>query len=76
MEIQDIIAEGGSIYSGETSKAIIDSGTSLITVPYKDFVELTESYKRNFVENKDYLCYLNYKICVFIGKCSAVAPRL
>lgn len=24
----------------------------------------------------EYLCYLDYKICIFLGKCSVVAPRL
>ena len=76
VEIQDVIAQDQSIFSGETNKAIIDSGTSLITVPYKDFVALASSYTSKFVENVEYICYLDYKICLFLGKCASVAPRL
>lgn len=37
VEIQDLIVESDSVYSGDSSKAILDSGTSLITVPVEDF---------------------------------------
>jgi Eukaryotic aspartyl protease len=76
VEIQDIIVENESIYSDKTSKAIIDSGTSLITVPYEDFQKLNKLYNSQFLVNYDYVCFEEYHICVFAGKCSGWWNRL
>jgi hypothetical protein len=48
VEIQDLIVEGDSVFSHDTSKAILDSGTSFITVPSSDFKKIQRAYQSRF----------------------------
>jgi len=40
--MQDLIFEGESIFTGAAKSCIVDSGTSMITVPNADFLKMKE----------------------------------
>ncbi len=48
VEIQDLIVQGRSVFSDTYTVAIVDSGTSLTVVPYKEMLSIANSLGDKF----------------------------
>ena len=51
VSIKDLIFKGNSIFSGNLTSAVLDTGTSLILIPYSEMQSLASSLKSLFGES-------------------------
>ena len=76
VKIRDVIVQGQSVFSNSYSIAILESGTSLTLVPLKEMTRIGNAISKKF-DQSTFACNSGSQIlCLFLGKCSAVAPRL
>lgn len=62
------------MYSGKTSKAILDSGTSFISVPGADFNRIIKLLSKR--HSTDFGCQNNDTLCFFLGECKDKIKKL
>lgn len=74
VKIQDIIVESKSVYGKNIDKVILDSGTSLITVPNSDFESIMKIYSKNYPST--FQCQKTPAICYFIGSCDGIGSKI
>ena len=76
MTLNDIQLSGESIHKGTQNQAILDSGTSLITIPTLEFTEFMKIYSKRYF-SYGFRCQLEPKLCFFMGKkCSEVRGKV
>ncbi len=68
-----MIFHGASIFGSATS-CIVDSGTSMITVPTEDFNRFKTIIDVEWPEEEIYC--LEGEYCYYLGKCSEIIPKL
>lgn len=74
IDIQDVGFEGTSIFSGDASSCIVDSGTSMITVPVSDFNRFKAIIDAKWPDEEIY-CQ-DGVMCFYYGKCAEFVPKL
>lgn len=65
IEISDLILNGESYFSGATSRAILDTGTSFITVPTSEFNKIVNHFQSRHPTT--FGCEADQSICYFVG---------
>ena len=65
IEITDLILNGESFFSGITSRAILDTGTSFITVPTSDFHQIINHFSSRHPTT--FGCQPDQTVCFFVG---------
>ncbi|CDW83707.1 eukaryotic aspartyl protease family protein [Stylonychia lemnae] len=68
IEIQDIVFDESSILGSSTSKAIVDSGTSMITVPRDVFSKFKSTLDTSY-SSEDISCDDQDMMCFYQGEC-------
>lgn len=76
VEIQDLMVEGESVFSHETTKAILDSGTSFITVPSSDFKKIQRAYQSRFSVIFNCQTTGGAPFCFFVENCEKTYTKL
>jgi hypothetical protein len=76
IEIQDVIVENKSVFSKVAKTAILDSGTSLITMPNEEYEKIIDIYHSKFRTSDSFGCQKDPELCYFRTKCKAVISKL
>ena len=66
IEIQDVLVNDESVFSGSTYRAILDTGTSFITVPVSDFQSIIKVFSQR--HSRTFGCEQGNSICYLVGK--------
>ena len=71
MTIADIQNGKESVFSGDVKSCIMDTGTSLIAVPAKEFKALSQAWMKDYSE---VMC--SSELCYTVGSCNLVIPKM
>lgn len=74
VEIRDLKVESQSIFSSETKIAILDSGTSMMSMPFTDFNKFKKIYQAAYPG--EFTCLDKQNLCFFMSKCSNYLSKL
>ena len=76
VEIQDVLVENKSVFTKRAKLAILDSGTSLITLPSQEYEKIVDIYHTKFKTTDSFGCQTEPMLCYFRAKCSTITPKL